>query len=82
MKALTVEEAEALAGRVFDAIPERDGNPHWDRIYDADRERVASDAVGMREHATHHVSLNGLCHTCRRYTTGLLRTAALYGVTP
>jgi hypothetical protein len=62
---------------------------------DADRERVASDLAGLRGHAQRDgVLSSGIvgrscptdgrwewCADARRYSDGLLRTAALYGVT-
>jgi hypothetical protein len=85
---LTVEQAEALAYRVLGAIADRDRVvmqvPWSDRVFAADRERVASDLTGLRlcwkverfHWSTAWHTLVGL------FSDGLRRTAALYGVTP
>lgn len=86
---LTVEQAEALAQRTLAAIDALDYSRLRADIDAADRERVASDLAGLRQHHG-----PALCPTCsndhgawpcpdaRRYTAGLLRTAALYGQKP
>jgi hypothetical protein len=73
---LTLEQAEDLAARTLVAI-----NDEHEMIYDgaslrhdADRERVASDLDGLREHERR------CCSDGRRYEDGLRRTAAVYGV--
>ena len=70
---LTLAEAGALAERIVAKI---------DAWVDADetdaycRERVASDLAGLREHPCQPFG----CADARRYSDGLRRTAALYGV--
>jgi hypothetical protein len=76
---LTLEQAEDLAARTLAAIAyrHRDAPCTWRCAPDlADRERVASDLAGLREHERR------CCSDGRRYEDGLRRTAALYGVTP
>jgi hypothetical protein len=97
MAVLTVAQAEDLAVRTLAAIDaldmeERryaDVRHYWH--YAADRERVASDLAGLREHHLIEHPAHGLvcrhggtlpCPDARRYADGLLRTADLYGVTP
>jgi hypothetical protein len=95
---LTVERAEDLAVRIVAAIDTLDADErryadvrhYWH--YAADRERVASDLAGLREHHRGSGILTDECGRCyqmsdpcddaRRYADGLLRTADLYGVTP
>jgi hypothetical protein len=77
---VTPQEAETLAARVLAAI---DAELTRYEAY-ADRERVQSDLLGIREvHAwcrIHDVPYEpGFSHA-RRYTDGLKRTAALYGI--
>jgi hypothetical protein len=88
---LTVEQAEDLAARTLAAIEERQLYSRATQQLDADRERVASDLTGLREHAfltDRRFTLCARdaflqpCPDARRYSDGLLRTAALYGVTP
>jgi hypothetical protein len=98
MAVLMVERAEDLAVRIVAAIDALDADErryadvrhYWH--YAADRERVASDLAGLRDH--HRGSdiltdecgrcyqMSGPCDDARRYADGLLRTADLYGVQP
>jgi hypothetical protein len=83
---LTLAEAEALAERVLEALAGR-----WFWSLSADRERIASDLAGLRQHYQYPGS-GMLCVRCdpsddawpcsdaRRYSDGLVRTASLYGV--
>lgn len=97
---LSLPDAERLAERTLAAIDVA-AAPHstTDRVllvYTADRERIASDLAGLREHsgdqsdAESEASCNpcwwmalrgATCADARRYSDGLKRTAALYGVT-
>jgi hypothetical protein len=101
--ALTVQQAEDLAERILAAIDaddlafvERFGHrPPFDSPREKhrriDRERIASDLDGLRDHHRGSGILTDECGRCyqmsdpcddaRRYADGLLRTAALYGVT-
>jgi hypothetical protein len=88
---LTLAQAEDLAARTLVAI-----NDEHEMIYDgaslrhdADRERVASDLAGLREHQSCGraergvwvtTCIAGLCPDARRYADNLRRTADLYGV--
>jgi hypothetical protein len=80
---MTPAEAETLAARTLHAI-----DAELTRYEaSADRERVASDLLGLREVCAYWRT-NGLegdptghSHG-RRYADGLKRTAALYGITP
>ncbi len=91
MTALTLDEAEDHAARTLAAID--DAFKGWGQSlpqYAADRERVASDLAGLREHQPGdypdecgvclHVVDEDICPDARRYLDGLRRTAALYGV--
>jgi hypothetical protein len=94
---LTVAQAEELAVRTLAAIDAFDADErryadvrhYWH--YAADRERIASDLAGLREHHLIEHSAHGLvcrhgetlpCPDARRYSDGLLRTADLYGAQP
>ncbi len=90
---LTVQEAERLVTILLPTIAriERhiDDEPWATRVYAADRERVQSDLAGLRQHGE-SLRSPGFCERCdrrlqpcpdaRRYSDGLRRTAALYGV--
>jgi hypothetical protein len=81
---LTVERAEDLAARTRYAIEAQEYGPlpSLDH-YTADWARVKSDLAGLREHDSAHYAMRGDgCVTCLRYSDGLRRMAALYGVTP
>jgi hypothetical protein len=98
MAVLMVAQAEDLAVRIVAAIDTLDADErryadvrhYWH--YAADRERVASDLAGLRDHHRGSGILTDECERCyqmsdpcddaRRYADGLLRTADLYGVTP
>ncbi len=77
---LTLEEAKRLAAALFE---------HFDTegVWRADRERVDSDLAGLQDHPLArggHECWCGNeppCDDARRYSDGLRRTAALYGVT-
>ncbi len=93
---LTLAEAEDLLARTLAAIDhyapvavavtKTYGNPN---SIIADRERVASDLDGPRVHQAYQEACEGCygatgwpCDDARRYSGGLRRTAALYGVSP
>ncbi len=87
--ALTLAAAEDLAARTLAAIGWQEelleGRIGVERVA-ADRERIESDLAGLRGHASivqchDHVG-EWPCDDARRYSEGLLRTAALYGVVP
>lgn len=89
---LSLPDAERLAERTLAAIVARQEKAADYRHYLADRERVASDLAGVRQHepeghtcentdSVYWSSLEYPCDDARRYSDGLLRTAALYGVT-
>lgn len=85
---MTPDVAADLAARTLAAIDEPGPfRQHFARMHAADRERVASDLAGLRDHTTaggwcsvHDYWLG--CDDAARYADGLRRTAALYGVTP
>lgn len=92
---MTPSEAADLAERTLAAIDRWDGShDNGHEQYAADRDRVASDLAGLREHfdwnalgvcgsSTHGPLMSMTKHPCpdaRRYADGLRRTAALYGV--
>lgn len=90
---MTPAEAEDLAARTLAAIDACSEFSSVHRMgYAADRERVASDLAGLRQHypftdgigreCCHDSSRPMPCPDARRYADGLKRTAALYGVTP
>jgi hypothetical protein len=79
---VTRTELETLAERILAVI---DSRPYaYDDICEADRERVASDLAGLRQHSpalcARLCSAPVDCPDARRYADGLLRTAVLYGV--
>jgi hypothetical protein len=93
--ALNFEQATDLAARILallDVVERYRLNAALRSHVAADRERVASDLAGLREHGYD----DGFCAGCcvpvdpdgtgcsdlRRYVAGLLRTARLYGVAP
>jgi hypothetical protein len=102
--ASTSFDGEDLAARIIAAIDaddlafvERFGHrPPFDSPREKhrriDRERIASDLAGLRDHERSVGILDGECVRCyqmsdpcddaSRYADGLLSTAALYGVTP
>lgn len=87
---MTPQQAQELADRALAVIDywevanSANPDPHV-----ADRERVASDLAGLRQHVPHAVA-SGECAWCEcapypcadatRYAAGLIRTARLYGV--
>lgn len=92
-RSLTVIEAEGLAlhlDRLLDVADPQRENPWHNR----ERNRLASDLAGLRTHSRHGPPNADLCEYCsqepysvpwpcadaRRYSDGLRRTAALYGV--
>ena len=87
---LSLAEAERLAELLLEGLSSwttftvgGDGTRRW---LVADRERVASDLAGIRRHHTETDVcavdwLTWPCADARRYSDGLKRTAALYGVT-
>jgi hypothetical protein len=88
---LTVEQAEDLTARTFDAIDARLGDLHPALRHgalnlNADRERIASDLAGLRECWGNLPPDRGpwthFERHARRYSDGPRRTARLYGVTP
>ncbi len=84
---LTVEQAERLAAATFGRIDAMDTGLRstlGHRRLMADRERVESDLAGLRAHSGLHrcPRIPAVpCADARRYSDGLRRTAALYGVT-
>ncbi len=78
---MTPDEAADLAARINAAIGNSPTN-----LRAADRERVASDLAGLRQHRRSYCEERGLCtDPCpdvRRYADNLTRTAHLYAVTP
>jgi hypothetical protein len=78
----TLEQAEDLAARILAAID----LAGWDNAYAVDdycRERVASDLDGLRKCLNSTISESPtVAAAARRFSDDLLRTAALYGVTP
>lgn len=88
---MSPDEAADLAARTLAALDDI-GPCDCDRCdLDVDRERVASDLAGLRDHREHGFR-NGKCARCQgtfawpchdhdRYADGLRRTAELYGVT-
>lgn len=84
---MTVEQAEGLAARTLAEIDRalpyaaRPGCPY---STDTDRQRIASDLTGLRGSLCDCGCLGvsaGQEHHADRYVTGLLLTAAAYGVT-
>jgi hypothetical protein len=91
---LTVEQAVTLAERIVEVMNARldELHPalrHGALNLNADRERVASDLAGLRDHNPmecalchqHHQGWRQVCPDWLRYSDGLRRTARLYGVT-
>lgn len=80
---MTPEQASSLATRtlaVIDTFPICQNDSHRD----ADRARVASDLAGLTYHDLGCGWCRGpgpACPDAHRYADGLVRTAALYGVT-
>lgn len=101
---MTPDQAADLAARTLATIGVRQKCDRGEecpsprcKTFNADRERVASDLAGLREHQPfQYDDLTGcdaccvepthwvpwLCPDAARYADGLRRTAALYGVTP
>ena len=92
---LTLPDAERLADRLLHwrGIP-TDQNSVESEHWAADRERVASDLDGLRDHAECGSGVGGCddgghaydpppwgCADGQRYLANLRRTAGLYGVT-
>lgn len=82
-------EAAGLVARILAAMGRDPLGAEW--LLPADRERVASDLAGVEQHRE-DPDKGGDCQDCamyvwpcpdaNRYAAGLIRTAALYGVTP
>ncbi len=85
---LTLAQAEDLAARTLEKIDQLEhGLPspisYLLRIYAADRARVASDLAGLRATAGYaELGRAPFPDLHRLFADGLVRTAALYGVTP
>lgn len=86
---MTLAQAEDLAARTLAAMAGSNFTHRNEDHAAADRERVASDLAGLREHrGLLHACLRGVedltqdCPDAARYAAGLVRTAALYGITP
>jgi hypothetical protein len=92
---MDIAAAQALAERTLAAIDaDALDDTYDDGIHrDANRERVASDLAGLRQHFETYdgcdwCRMHGYgamlwpCPDATRYADGLRRTAALYGVTP
>lgn len=88
MTLLTLDQAEELAARTRSAIPGcQHDKPRRDCVRCADRERVASDLAGFQQAWRYASTAAGEWRSVWEAVAadrllGLLRTAALYGVTP
>lgn len=94
---LTLAQAEDLAARTLAAIDMDDDNLGQSDAHTDDREQVASDLAGLRDHQRVTTDPNAAavwrkcqacsspvlpCRDARRYAAGLVRVGKRYGQTP